>query len=208
MNNLHNKFFLTDSRPGRPALIFRGKGNLEYIQTAPISIDKKISAGSSYRPGMSLIEIMVFIVVIAIAVIGTSGYRYFSILDIRRSDTEITAGRIAMMLCESWKGMGGGVSTYNPINDSDDSGIGLITTASSALAPEKPLTFTLLNNGGYYKVVSDNRTYYTTMSYHTTNSPNGDLQTLNVIVTWPANPSNNDFSAGKSISLSELLIVH
>ena len=153
---------------------------------------------------------MIFIVVLSIAVIGTSGYRYFATLDIRRSDNEITAGRIAMHLCESWKGQGGGDSIYNPTDDSDESGIGLITIVSSALAPQEPLNFTLLKNGGYYKVVSDNRTYYVTMSYHTINSTNGNLETLNVIVTWPAgaNSPNNNVATNKSLSLSELLITH
>jgi hypothetical protein len=151
---------------------------------------------------------MIFIVVLTIAVIGTSGYRYFAAMDIRRSDNEITAGRIAMQLVESWKGIGGGDSTYNPINDT---GIGLdIESASSALAPEKPSTFTLLQNGGYYKVVSNDSIYYATMSYHTINSASGNLETLNVIVNWPANESlpDNDVTTKKSLCLSELLITH
>jgi len=158
------------------------------------------------RPAISIIEIMIFIVVLSIAVIGTSGYRYFATLDIRRSDNEITAGRIASHLCESWKGQGGGDSSYNPLNDSDSSAIGTIETASSSLAPEEPLTFTLLKNGGYYKVVSDNRTYYVTMSYHSTSTAIENLEILNVIVTWPANLSNNDVATNKSLSLSELVI--
>ena len=158
------------------------------------------------RPAISIIEIMIFIAVLTIAVIGTSGYRYFAAMDIRRSDNEITAGRIASQLCESWKGVGGGVSNYNPINDPN---IGLdITAASSTLAPEKPDSFTLLTNGGYYKVVSDGRTYYATMSHYATNSSDGkfQLQTLSIIVGWPANPSNDDAATNRSLSLSELLI--
>ena len=160
------------------------------------------------RPALSIIEIMVFIAVLAIAVIGTSGYRYFSTLDIRRSDSEITAGRIALQLCESWKGIGGGDSNYSPIIDP---GIGLdITAASSTLAPQAPLNFTLLQNGGYYKVVSADRTYYATMSYRTINSANGNLETLNVIVNWPASETspNNGVTTKKAFCLSELLITH
>ena len=163
---------------------------------------------NSFKPGMSLIEIMIFVVVISVAVIGTSSYRYFSILDIRRSDTEITAGRIATMLCESWKGQGGGAGPYNPIDDSDSLGIGVITASSSTYAPPKPSGFTLLTGGGYYKVVSDNHTYYATMSYKTVSGANGNLQTLNVIVTWPADLSNNDVASDKSFSLSEQLVLH
>ena len=153
---------------------------------------------------------MVFVAVLTIAVIGTSGYRYFATMDIRRSDNEITAGRIAMHLCESWKGQGGGSSAYNPINDSNVSGVGLITAASSTLAPEEPLAFTLLKDGGYYKVVSNDRTYYATMSYYTVDSNNGDLQTLNIIVNWPSNESLPDtaISSKKTLCLSDLLIIH
>ena len=160
------------------------------------------------KRGISIIEIMVFTVILIISVIGTSGYRYFAAMDIRRSDNEITAGRIAEQLCQSWKGIGGGDSNYNPI---DDPGIGLnITAASSSLATAAPENFTLLQNGGYYRVVSDNRTYYTTMSYHTVDSNNGNLQTLNVIVNWPANESlpDNDVTTKNSLCLSDLLITH
>jgi hypothetical protein len=125
-------------------------------------------------------------------------------MDIRRSDNEITAGRIASQLCESWKGIGGGASNYNPLTDL---GIGLaIEGTSSTLTPQAPDTFTPLANGGYYKVVSEGRTYYATMSYHTVNNSKGNLQTLNVIVSWPANPSNDGAATNKSLILSELLI--
>ena len=150
---------------------------------------------------------MIFIAVLVIAVIGTSGYRYFSTLDIRRSDHEITAGRIASQLLESWKGIGGGDSNYNPIIDP---GIGLnITSSSSTYAPAPPEYFTLLNNGGYYKIVADNNSiYYTTMSYRTINTANGNLETLNTIVSCPSNPSNSGVTTKKSLCLSDLLITH
>lgn len=159
------------------------------------------------RPAISIIEVMIFIAVLSIAVIGTSGYRYFAAMDIRRSDNEITAGRIASQLCESWKGIGGGVSTYSPL-PANDPGIGLnISAASSSLAPQTPQNFTLLTNGGHYKIVSDGRTYYATMSYYADNSnAKFQLQTLSIIVGWPVNPSNNNAPAENSFSLSELLI--
>jgi Tfp pilus assembly protein PilV len=156
------------------------------------------------KRGVSIIEVMIFITILAIAVIGASGYRYFSTLDIRRSDNEITAGRIASQLCESWKGIGGGDSNYNPINDP---GIGLNITASTGTL--KPSTFTLLQNGGYYKIVSDNNSiYYATMSYRTISGANGNLETLNVIVSWPKNPSNNNATIKSFFCLTDLLITH
>jgi hypothetical protein len=160
------------------------------------------------KRGMSIIEVMVCIVSLLIAVLGASGYRYFATLDIHRSDREITAGRVASQLCESWKGIGGGASSYNPLNDP---GLGLaIETDTNNLAPEEPPSFTLLNNGGYYQVVSNNRIYYVTMSYHITNGTNAtdpNLETLNVIVSWPANENSSSLTM-KSLSLAELLITH
>jgi len=164
--------------------------------------------GHPFRPAISIIEIMMFIAVMSIAVIGASGYRYFSALQIRWSDSQITAGRIASQLCESWKGQGGGSGAYNPLTDP---GIGLnITDASSSLAPQPPADFTLLEDGGHYKVVLGNRTYYSSMSYKIINNVNGNLETLSVIVTWPVNESIPDNTAmtHKPFCLSELLITH
>jgi hypothetical protein len=164
--------------------------------------------GLTMKKGFSFIEVIIFIAIISIAVIGTSGYRYFSALDIRRSDNEITAGRIASLLCESWKGIGGGDSSYDPTTDL---GTGLyITPASSALAPQAPENFTLLNNGGYYQIISisDGGTYYTTMCYNIVDTNNGNLETLNVIINWSSNPSNQSVTDKKSLCLSDLLITH
>jgi hypothetical protein len=159
------------------------------------------------KRGISIIEVMVFIVSTLIAVLGASGYRYFAIMDIRRSDSEISAGRVAEQLCQSWKGIGGGASNYDPLSDP---GIGLtIENDTNSLAPEAPLGFTLLTNGGHYKVSSNSRAYYATMSYHTTNSASGNLDTLNVTINWPANEkSTGNDAAMRSLSLSDLLITH
>jgi Tfp pilus assembly protein PilV len=167
--------------------------------------------------GLSIIEVMIFIAVLAIAVIGASGYRYFSMLDIRRSDNEITAGRIASQLLESWKGRGGGDSNYSPLPNPSppllgDPCIGFnIASSSSAKAPSHPANFTLLNNGGYYKIVSDNdKIFYATMSSRTIDSNNGHLETLNVVVSWPAIVSSPQDSVthNKYVCLTDLLIVH
>ena len=149
---------------------------------------------------LSIIEVMVFVVIISIAVIGVSGYRYFTTLEIRRSDCELTAGRIASLFCESWKGLGG-VPAYNPISDVNNLGIGLsITEESHTMTPPAPLNFTAL---GYYRVVSDNHTYFVTMSYFNINT---SLLALNVGVAWPASESSQtpDPATNKTLYLSTL----
>jgi len=71
----------------------------------------KISNGA----GATLIEIMVTIVVISVAVIGTAGYRYHSSFNARKANVQITAARIALLMLDSWKGQGGysGYSKYD-----------------------------------------------------------------------------------------------
>ncbi len=44
---------------------------------------------------MSLIEIMLATLLLMIVVIGTSGYRYYSTLDVRKASKHETASRIA-----------------------------------------------------------------------------------------------------------------
>lgn len=58
-----------------------------------------------HSKGFSLIEVMVAILILSIAVIGTSGYRYYTALDARKADMQATAARVALMLCESWGGL-------------------------------------------------------------------------------------------------------
>lgn len=58
----------------------------------------------SYR-GYSLVDIMIAVVVLEVAVIGTSSYRYYSVLDERKAAAEVTAAGTAALLLESWRGV-------------------------------------------------------------------------------------------------------
>lgn len=77
----------------------------------------KISNGA----GITLVEIMVTTVIIAVAVIGAAGYRYHSTLNARKADVQITAARLALLMLDSWKGQGGysGYSKYDLIDGTD-----------------------------------------------------------------------------------------
>ncbi len=145
-----------------------------------------------------MVEIAIFVVVLTIAVIGASGYRYFSTLSIRKSDTEITAGRTATLLVESWKGVRG-ISTYDPLTDT---GLGLtISAASDDLTPEPPVSF---NSLGTYRVNEDNQDYYVTLSYYDVDSR---LRVLNARLAWTLSPDLPADAAqlNKSFSLSALV---
>jgi prepilin-type N-terminal cleavage/methylation domain-containing protein len=68
---------------------------------------------SKHRKGLTIVEVMVAITVLAVAALGASAYRYYSTLDVRRADMRTTAARLGLLLCESWRGAGGDTS-YDP----------------------------------------------------------------------------------------------
>ena len=58
--------------------------------------------------GLGTVElIVVAVVILLIALIGTSTFRYAAALDGRRADAQTTAARAALLLCESWRGLNG-----------------------------------------------------------------------------------------------------
>lgn len=133
--------------------------------------DKTIKRFTRYK-GASLVEAMVAITVLSIAVFGGSAYRYYATLDTLRADRRMAAARVALMLCESWKGVQGDQS-YDPIAHL---GSGLTITTSTG--PEVPEDFTLL---GSYEVVLNGVNCYVTLSWKDVAA---DFRALNVIVDW------------------------
>ncbi len=126
--------------------------------------------------GVSLVSTLVAVVILLIALIGTSSFRYCAAMDARRADAQTSAARIALMLCESWSGVNGAI-TYNPVVQLDDD---LVVTQSTT-GPAKPSDFTLL---GTYKVVLKDFhgvNHYATLSWKDVQP---GLRTLNVVVAW------------------------
>jgi hypothetical protein len=126
-----------------------------------------------------LVGTLVAVVILLIALIGTSTFRYAAALDGRRADAHTTAARVALVLCESWRGVNGDV-TIDPtqLGSSD-----MTVSVSGWNGHETPDGFTLLGN---YKVVLDDDdvdsvNYYATMSW--TDVQPG-LRALNVSIAW------------------------
>jgi Tfp pilus assembly protein PilV len=141
------------------------------------------------RRGVSLVGTMIAVAILLIALIGTSTFRYAAALDGRRADAHTTAARIALTLCESWRGVRG-ASTYNP---TVLLGSGLQIAVGEG--PVKPEDFTLL--GSYtIKFVDDAgvNDYRATLSWKDVQP---GLRALNVIVAW-ASRENADASTTKT----------
>lgn len=126
-----------------------------------------------FRSGIGLVEVMVAILILSVAVIGASGYKYYAALDARKATIRITAARIGLLLCENWRGVKG-AETYDPINHF---GSDLPITASNGPAPLED--FTLL---GSYTIVLNGFNYYATLSWKDVDA---GLRALNVVVVFP-----------------------
>jgi len=128
--------------------------------------------------GVSLVDTMIAVTILLIAFIGTSSFRYSAALGGRKAKAQTAAARIALMLCESWRGISGDV-TFDP-TELCGSNLDIDTLEANL---DKPLDFNLL---GSYTVVLDtndsyNINYYATLSWKDVQS---GLRALNVVVAW------------------------
>ncbi len=123
--------------------------------------------------GVTLIEIMVSIVILAVAVIGASGFRYHTMMDARRASAQMTASRVALMLCESWRGLNGD-ETFNPATYFATD----LNITTSGVGPNVPTGFTAL---GRYKIINNDLCCWATLSWSDV-SPG--LRALNIVVAY------------------------
>ena len=124
-----------------------------------------------YR-ALTLTEILAAAAILTVVVLATTKCRYHSTLDAKRANMQMTAARMGLTFCESWRGIKG-AETYDPSVH-----LGSELTLTAGAGPAEPADFTLL---GTYAVVSDGETYYVTLSWKDVKT---GLRALNVIVAW------------------------
>ena len=66
-----------------------------------------------FAPAITLMEVMVTIVILTMAILGSLNYEYYAARDVQISKAQITASRTAQMLLEDWKSTGGS-EEYDP----------------------------------------------------------------------------------------------
>jgi len=128
---------------------------------------------------VTLIEVMAAIVIVAIAVLGASGYRYYSTLDARRADFQNAAARIALLLCENWRGRGYDCTTYDPTVHLDSENL-TVRDSPGGVGPDYASGFTGL---GRYEITMDGVDYWAALSWDDDAATVG-LRVLNVVVAW------------------------
>jgi type II secretory pathway pseudopilin PulG len=124
---------------------------------------------------MTLVEVMLAIVIIAIAVIGASGYRYYSALDARKASVQSTAARIALLFNENWRGLG-----YDRIADFDPHThlVPDVNVANSAFGPDFAEGFISL---GKYEIIANDARFWAALSWR---QEVDDLRTINTVIAW------------------------
>jgi prepilin-type N-terminal cleavage/methylation domain-containing protein len=147
-----------------------------------------ISRNNQRKQGITLVEVMIAMVLLAVAVLGAMGFRYYSATDARKADMYNNAARFSSLLLESWKGIGG-LDRFNPIETFGNE----FEITESEIGPPVPSGFTGLAR---YRIDFDRRNYYVTLSYKAATAT--EPRTLNVDTSWLLNhesmydPSLND----------------
>jgi len=118
------------------------------------------------------LEVMIAVIILIIAVLGASAFRYSAALNARRVDLYTNSARTALLLCEAWSGKGG-AATFDPVDV-----FGEDMSIISDVGPDAPAQFAAL---GSYKIVLQNDNYYVTLS---SRNIAADLRALNVIISW------------------------
>ena len=151
---------------------------------------------AAIHKGFTLIGTLVAVVVLLVALIGTSTFRYAAALDGRRADAQTTGAGVAMLLCEGWRGLKGD-ENHDPTQLSTGN---MEITQSSRAAHVTPDGYTLLGN---YEIVMDSEdkdslNYYATLSWMDIEP---GLRALNVNVAW-AQRSDSADNVDKSFVLT------
>jgi prepilin-type N-terminal cleavage/methylation domain-containing protein len=153
-----------------------------------------------HNKGLTLIEVLVSLLIVAVAVIGAMMYRYYSASDARMADVHADAGRVGLLILEGWKGAAGRTD-YNPavsvgteVLGSPDISISRIGTTNEYLVQ---LT------GG------TDTSYYALLSYN--DDVNGDgnadpgIRKLMVEVTYYGKGSQNKTLSSKTVKVVDFV---
>jgi hypothetical protein len=125
--------------------------------------------------GFTLSEVMGAILVLTVAVLGTSAYRYHATLDVRKADLKTTGARIGCLLCETWHGVSD-PNSFNPVSH-----FGTDLAIVSLTDPEGPGTPSGHTSLGTYKITVDGDEYRAKLFWRDVSA---GLRALSVIVVW------------------------
>ena len=138
--------------------------------------------------GFTFIEIMGAILVLTVAMLGASAYRYYAALDTRKAHLQTTAARISSLLLETWHGASD-PNTFDPATH-----FGSELTIESMTIQEGPHTPTDFEALGTYRIIVNGVDYRTALFWKDVYS---GLRALTVIVIWEWDPVNHPLGPSK-----------
>jgi hypothetical protein len=125
--------------------------------------------------GFTFTEVMAAILVLTVAVLGTSAYRYHASMDVRKADLKTTGARMACLLCETWRGVSD-PNTFDPVSHfGTELAIESLTITE---APASPSGNTVL---GTYRIIVDGVDYRAVLFWRDVST---GLRALSVMIAW------------------------
>jgi hypothetical protein len=150
--------------------------------------------------GFTFAEVMGAILVLTIAVLGASAYRYHAALDTRKADLQTTAARMASLLCETWRGTDD-PNTFDPV-----ASFGTELAITPVDVHDAPRAPTGLNTLGTYSIVANDVDYRTVLFWRDVQP---GLRALSVVVVWDWNDlnySNISYRDNKTFKLTTYVL--
>jgi type II secretory pathway pseudopilin PulG len=148
----------------------------------------------NHSAGLTLVEVMVVVLIIAVAFIGAMGFRLYSVADAKRADVQVNAARIGSMLLENWKAMGGytdslHMAAYTAAISSYSSQI-VVRSSSASACPAAPADNPNWQPVMWYEIqdMSEDNSkigfYYVTLSFKPAASSPSEPPALNATIGW------------------------
>jgi type II secretory pathway pseudopilin PulG len=130
--------------------------------------------------GFTYIEVLLGLSILVVAILGASGYKYYSVKEARRAEGYVGASMVGNILLESWRGNGGAYD-YDPINELPISILNAenFSIATSLKHPSIGESAYLINGTGYL-VVLNGVYYYTALSVEW----DSGVKFLNADIVW------------------------
>lgn len=135
----------------------------------------KTTKRSKPSGGFTFVEVMGAIVVLTVAVLGTSAYRYHATVDVRKADLKTTGARIGCLLSETWRGVSDS-NAFDPVSH-----MGTDLAIQSLTSYQGPVTPTGHTELGTYGITVEEEDYQAKLFWKDVSS---GLRALSIIVVW------------------------
>ena len=134
---------------------------------------------SQHTKGFTLIECMVVMLILMITIGGIMGFRYHSVLNAERAETQLLAARAADVISEAWRAQKG-ATDFDPIGQSFDSHFLIGSGSVSAFAGASGPGYQILGN---YQIQIEGRRFNASLVFEDfTDVPNARI--LHVVLRW------------------------